>query len=378
MTPQDIAELEAHLWDSIATLRQLGLSEEEAFLVATRRIGHPDELETAYATTSSTGMWPARAFWMAVGCLVYLIAVTMGTIGAYLTLWSAQLLMQQGFGLGWVGLLVRALVFLAVGWFVMALPPRIGAHARQGVWRRLVERPLALITVLILAEVSLRFGAVLLKNYVIAQTSTAVFGRFVAVDQMAGLINFVALLTLALAAVRYRRGRGAGTNLGSAVLPLVCGLLVTSAGCGDRTGVPAEPKESAQAASQTQFEKCMATWKSGDQDAAVRAFLELDLSKPLFSAGTPLRNSETEFMELPAAGRERIGAEILAELKVIKEIAARVRLFGEEASAKGDAATARKCLTQITGLGEQIDKPTSTVIAQKVGQALKRMTTKEQ
>ena len=83
-------------------------------------------------------------------------------------------------------------------------------------------------------------------------------------------------------------------------------------------------------------------------------------------------------MALPAADRERIGAEILADLQVIKEIAARAGEVSKEAKAKGDVATARKCLDQIKLLGEQIDKPSSTVIAQKVGQALKRLAARNQ
>ncbi len=155
-------------------------------------------------------------------------------------------------------------------------------------------------------------------------------------------------------------------------------LLVISASCGKRPEMPAAQTQTLQAVPQTQFEESMTTWKSGDKETAVRVFLEMDLSKPIFSPGTPLANSEAQFMALPVAGRERIGAEILADLQVIKEIAVRVAEAGKEAKAKGDAATARKCLEQIDTLGGQIDEPSCTVIAQKVGQALKRMAAKEQ
>ncbi|MSU62218.1 MAG: hypothetical protein EXS31_07460 [Pedosphaera sp.] len=151
MTPHDIAELESHLRDSMAALQELGLSGGEAFLIAARRLGHPDELETAYAMRNSSGAWSARAFWMAAGCLAYLIAVNLGTVGAYLTLWLAQALTQQGFGVGWLGLIARALAFLTVGWFAIVLGPRIGADVQKSFCRRLVEHPLTLLTMLVLA-----------------------------------------------------------------------------------------------------------------------------------------------------------------------------------------------------------------------------------
>jgi len=44
----DAAELESHLADAVEDLRNSGLSEEEAFLVATRRLGQTDELSLEY------------------------------------------------------------------------------------------------------------------------------------------------------------------------------------------------------------------------------------------------------------------------------------------------------------------------------------------
>src|SRR5690606_11208776 len=50
-------ELEAHLRDQIADLDAAGLSEEEAFLVAVRRMGSLDELSRQFALEHSGRLW---------------------------------------------------------------------------------------------------------------------------------------------------------------------------------------------------------------------------------------------------------------------------------------------------------------------------------
>jgi hypothetical protein len=44
----DVDELESHLRDAIAALRKQSLSEEEAFWLARRRLGAPEQLEQEF------------------------------------------------------------------------------------------------------------------------------------------------------------------------------------------------------------------------------------------------------------------------------------------------------------------------------------------
>jgi hypothetical protein len=53
----DVEELEAHLRDQIAELDTAGLTAEEAFLVAVRRLGHLDELSREFAREHSDRLW---------------------------------------------------------------------------------------------------------------------------------------------------------------------------------------------------------------------------------------------------------------------------------------------------------------------------------
>jgi len=71
LTPENRRELEAHLQDSITALRERGLSAEESFWLACRRVGHPQMLAEEFAKEDPAAVWRARVFWLAVGvCLM--------------------------------------------------------------------------------------------------------------------------------------------------------------------------------------------------------------------------------------------------------------------------------------------------------------------
>ncbi len=57
MHPSDVAELEDHLRDQVADLQQVGLSEDEAFLVSVKRLGSLDVLSREFAREHSERLW---------------------------------------------------------------------------------------------------------------------------------------------------------------------------------------------------------------------------------------------------------------------------------------------------------------------------------
>ncbi|MCC6232992.1 MAG: hypothetical protein IT580_10130 [Verrucomicrobiales bacterium] len=72
MTAIDAAarrELEAHLRDSVGSLEGVGLSTEEAFLIARKRVGTPAALETEFRRMNPERVWIDRAVWMVVGVM---------------------------------------------------------------------------------------------------------------------------------------------------------------------------------------------------------------------------------------------------------------------------------------------------------------------
>ena len=56
-------ELEAHLRDSVACLQAGGLSAEEAFLIATKRIGTTTKLGAEFRKVNAFSAWLDRVFW---------------------------------------------------------------------------------------------------------------------------------------------------------------------------------------------------------------------------------------------------------------------------------------------------------------------------
>lgn len=57
MRSTDIEELEGHLRDQVATLRDTGLSNDEAFLVAMKRMGALDAISSEFAREHSERLW---------------------------------------------------------------------------------------------------------------------------------------------------------------------------------------------------------------------------------------------------------------------------------------------------------------------------------
>ena len=75
--PENLEELETHLRDSVAAFQRTALSEEESFLVATRRIGGAPALEPEFAKVNGKEVWMNRLLWMLTGILLW------GVVGSF-------------------------------------------------------------------------------------------------------------------------------------------------------------------------------------------------------------------------------------------------------------------------------------------------------
>ena len=92
---EDLEELETHLKDEIEQLMDKGLSEKEAFWVATSRAGTREELPREYAKVNSRPVWRHRFLWMAVGVLAYLF---LSTVIGLLSEGAAVAMVSSGIG----------------------------------------------------------------------------------------------------------------------------------------------------------------------------------------------------------------------------------------------------------------------------------------
>jgi hypothetical protein len=92
---EDLEELETHLKDEIEQLMDKGLSEKEAFWVATSRAGNREELPREYAKVNSRPVWRHRLLWMAAGVLAYLF---LSTVIGLLSEGAAVAMVSSGIG----------------------------------------------------------------------------------------------------------------------------------------------------------------------------------------------------------------------------------------------------------------------------------------
>lgn len=69
----DATELESHLSDEIELLASSGLTDEEAYLIALRRMGSPTSLTHELGKINTKVLWSERSMWMAGGILVYIM-----------------------------------------------------------------------------------------------------------------------------------------------------------------------------------------------------------------------------------------------------------------------------------------------------------------
>ena len=163
LQPSDADELEDHLRGSVDELIAVGLSADEAFLVAVKRMGSLDELSREFAREHSERLWkqlvltgetdsPAagtrsrRDLWVMIGCAA----------GAAVSIKVPEL-----FGLT----LDNDAAFYAPNFSLFAMPWLAGFLA----WRRQVRGPLIAILVALFA-----LGAVAANIYSLADTSQSV------------------------------------------------------------------------------------------------------------------------------------------------------------------------------------------------------------
>lgn len=84
---ENLDELETHLRDSIATLQSRDLSAEEAFLIATRRVGSDAVLGKEFGKVNVANMWVERGLWALVAMQIWSAMQTLfGAYGLFLQL----------------------------------------------------------------------------------------------------------------------------------------------------------------------------------------------------------------------------------------------------------------------------------------------------
>jgi hypothetical protein len=135
---EDAEELEGHLRDSMGSLRARGLSEEEAFVVAARRLGDGVVLGGEYSKVHGGTVWVRRLFWMLVGVVALRICSSLSTSVGWLAVAVAGTWINQATTLGVLGITVRigalALSLVGVGVLLWEVDRRSPDWMRRHPW----------------------------------------------------------------------------------------------------------------------------------------------------------------------------------------------------------------------------------------------------
>jgi len=116
---ENLNELESHLRDSIDRLRTPQLSAEEAFLIATRRIGGSRQLESEFGKLNRGAIWLGRAMWMLIGIQVWpLFDRLMSGVAGYLFVFGSRNTLR---GVAWpvfFSALIQLPAFIVAVWLM--------------------------------------------------------------------------------------------------------------------------------------------------------------------------------------------------------------------------------------------------------------------
>jgi hypothetical protein len=126
----DIDEMENHLREEMEHLRASGLSDEEAFLIARRRLGDTAALEAEFAKVNPHRLLTTRLWWMTAGVLAYLVTAHFAGVVSQVSLAITRGTSLSPRILGLISLTVQAGAFCAVGALVLWLCAR---YSRPGV-----------------------------------------------------------------------------------------------------------------------------------------------------------------------------------------------------------------------------------------------------
>jgi hypothetical protein len=119
---EDLKELEAHLRDAVSELHARGLSEEEAALIAMRRLGWAETLAQEFGKVNTAALWRDRALWMLAGMLFMTVGWDLSSTVSSLLTYLGSTISSNGIALGWLSVAVKLATFglVAAGFLRMA------------------------------------------------------------------------------------------------------------------------------------------------------------------------------------------------------------------------------------------------------------------
>jgi hypothetical protein len=134
---ENLNELESHLRDSVAALLTRGLSDEEAFLIATRRIGKGRQLESEFGKLNRNSIWFERILWMLIALQLWpIVEGLVSSIVGYTFEWGWRKMPHSSNAGGDIwpvvfSLLIQLAAVIAAAWLVLLVLRKSGALVQR-------------------------------------------------------------------------------------------------------------------------------------------------------------------------------------------------------------------------------------------------------
>ena len=194
LSEEDLNELEHHLHDSMAQLRLRQLSDEESFLIASRRLGSEDLLNREFSKIHRARIGEPWLRWMLFGILLYPFASGLEHM-THLVTRSASRVILNGHVLGLLALAVDWLVVIAISAMVVWIMREKRGFGKRWV-QRWIDNPFLcafyLVVVLLMIRISFNLAGSLFRET--SNLSSAEQSRFIAASMWIGLFTPTNLL----------------------------------------------------------------------------------------------------------------------------------------------------------------------------------------
>lgn len=168
LSPDNILELESHLLDELDMLKTQGLTEEESFLVAQKRIGNVDALTSEYGKVNKGRRFLVRLKPYIIGVLIYVAFLSVTQVMHNLVLMGCHTIPEfSNTGYNYVSIIVLSAFIVTSVLFLL-----IKLKFNSTFINRLIKIPVLLVIVLICkpADIFVR----IISSRILFETNTKV------------------------------------------------------------------------------------------------------------------------------------------------------------------------------------------------------------
>lgn len=203
----DLDELESHLVEEMEVLADSALTQEERFLIATRRLGDTETLANEFAKVNRKAIVLHRLIWMAGGVLLFDMLSRMSSALASLASYFVTYININGHFLGVSVLVVKSVCFIA-GFAVVYRIYKTGMPSRTvkyytDTWKRKILFMVSIVIFYILLIIS----PSLLQAYIIHRIGIEEISKMFLITNVSYILGTILLFIFLLIFVISKVGK---------------------------------------------------------------------------------------------------------------------------------------------------------------------------